>query len=63
MKDFITSVLAICIVLPCLLIVNESDTFVPNIIGAIYTLLLLLIAKTDKGRVIINYIDKLINKI
>ena len=41
--------IAILLFLPCLLVLNESNTFVPNIIGIIYIIMLYSASKTKIG--------------
>lgn len=62
-KELLTFVMVIVVLLPCILVVNESDTFVPNIIGLAYIISLMLIARTDFGQKVINKIDKIIQKL
>lgn len=62
-KELLTFVMVIVMLLPCILVVNESDTFVPNIIGLAYIISLMLIAKTDFGQKMIDKIDKIIQKL
>lgn len=45
MKDVLIFILGVAIISPCLLIINESDTFVPNIIGLCYAFVLLCISR------------------
>lgn len=61
-KEFLTSFVVVVVLLPCILIVNESDTFVPNLIGAAYIGLLALLAKTDVWQKVIKHIDNLLEK-
>lgn len=44
-----TIIIAIILSLPCLLVLNESNTFVPNIIGIIYIFVLYFASKTKIG--------------
>lgn len=44
-KDILKLIAMAVIALPLLLILNESDTFVPNFIGLGYAIFLMLIAK------------------
>jgi hypothetical protein len=62
-KELLTFVMVIVVLLPCILVVNESDTFTPNIIGLAYVISLMLIAKTDFGKKMIDKIDKIIQKL
>ena len=61
-KELLTSFLVVVVLLPCILIVNESDTFVPNIIGLAYIILLMLFSKTSLGQKTIKHIDNLLEK-
>lgn len=49
MKRLLEIILLTVIVAPCILIVNESDTILPNIIGIVYICLLILFSKTRIG--------------
>lgn len=50
-----TIIIAIILLLPCVLVLNESDTFIPNIIGFIYIAFSLYNLKTFSGkRFIVN---------
>lgn len=44
-----TILIADLLLFPCLLILNESNTFVPNIIGIIYIFVLYSASKTKIG--------------
>lgn len=43
-------ILATIMCFPCLLLVSEGNTFVPNIIGIIYTAILVKLSYTSKGK-------------
>lgn len=58
MKKVIAIVLMIAIYGPCIMIVNESEVFWPNIVGFIYMLLLLLVHRTRNGGRIMRAIAK-----
>lgn len=48
----VLSILAVTgIIIPCLLICNESETIIPNILGLIYLISVIIISKTRRGRV------------
>lgn len=49
MKRLLEIILLTIIIAPCILIVNESDTFLPNILGMVYICLLILFGKTRTG--------------
>lgn len=53
-KDFLVWVIAIVLAIPCLLVLNESDTIVPNLIGFAYIGLLALLGRTRIGRLFIK---------
>ena len=53
----------ILIFFPCLLILNESDSFTPNIVGLVYILSLYAAARTHRGKMFFRGIYReLINK-
>lgn len=54
-----TLIIATLLFLPCLLVLNESDTVVPNIIGIVYIVLLCCKAQTEKGKEFIRKIEKI----
>lgn len=58
MKKVIAIVLLTIIFAPCLLIVNESEVFWPNVIGCVYMLLLVLFVRTSNGGRIMRAITK-----
>lgn len=58
MKDVLYMIAFAVILSPCLLILNESDTFVPNFIGLAYLILLVLVSKTRLG---IRFLDRIGN--
>lgn len=43
-------ILLTIILLPCLAAFNESDTFVPNILGIAYMFLLAYLSRTKRGK-------------
>lgn len=47
MKTILTATI---LFIPCLLVLNESETFVPNIFGLAYMFGLYLASKTGKGK-------------
>lgn len=53
MKTILTATI---LFLPCLLVLNESNTFIPNIIGFIYIAILFATSRTEKGK---KFIKKL----
>lgn len=54
-----TLLIAILLFLPCLLVLNESDTVVPNIIGMVYIVLLSCKAQTEKGKGFVRKLEKI----
>ena len=50
MKQLLIIFAATLIFLPCLAILNESDSFIPNIIGFIYIAFLAILFRTKYGR-------------
>lgn len=51
------------IFIPCLLLVNESDTILPNILGLCYFGLLFLLRKTALGEKFVSKLEKEVDKI
>jgi hypothetical protein len=48
----VLSILAVTgIIIPCLLICNESETILPNIIGLIYLIVVVALSNTRRGKV------------
>lgn len=47
-KGIANTIALTAILLPCVLILNESDSFVPNYIGTAYLVALFILAKTTK---------------
>lgn len=45
-----TIIIATILLLPCLAVFNESETFVPNILGMFYMFALYFASKTNKGK-------------
>lgn len=50
MKQIMIFTAAIVIFAPCLAVFNESDSFIPNIIGFIYIGFLIMCFRTKYGR-------------
>lgn len=50
MKQLLIIFTATLIFLPCLAILNESDSFIPNIIGFVYIAFLAVWFRTEYGR-------------
>lgn len=53
MKTILTATI---LFIPCLLVLNESNTFVPNILGFSYIAVLFAASRTEKGK---KFIKKL----
>lgn len=53
-KDLVIWVIAIVLFAPCLLVLNESHTIVPNLIGFAYIGLLAMACRTKIGRLFIE---------
>ena len=49
MKKIAAIIKATVLILPCILVVNESETFVPNLIGIAYIGCLYLYSRTAAG--------------
>lgn len=49
MKKIVAIIKATVLIIPCLLVFNESETFVPNIIGIAYIGCLFLHSRTAAG--------------
>lgn len=45
-----TIIIATLICLPCLAVLNESESVLPNILGLCYMFALTLLCKTNKGK-------------
>lgn len=55
MKTILTATL---LFIPCLLVLNESNTFVPNILGFAYISVLFAASRTEKGKKFIKKLYK-----
>lgn len=62
-KDLVIWVIAIVLFAPCLLVLNESHTIVPNLIGFAYIGLLFLGARTSIGKLFIKRFMKIEHKL
>ena len=60
MKTILT---ALILFLPCFLVLNESESFVPNIIGLIYMFLLYMASKTRTGKLFLRKLERVTNNI
>ena len=57
------SLLLLIIMLPCLAVLNQSDSFVPNILGIIYSVCLyVFFTETNAGRKFSKHLDDELNK-
>lgn len=43
---------------PCLLIFNESDSFLPNLIGFLYVMILYMVRHTKVAKIACNWVQK-----
>ena len=48
-KAILINIAALTILSPCILIISESETIIPNLIGVAYLLSLFLLSKTKLG--------------
>lgn len=58
-----TLIITTLILLPCILLVNESETVIPNIIGLCYVCLLYLSSRTKFGKLFISKLEKEVDRI
>lgn len=63
MKDVFSFVLMCLLLAPCILVVNESDSIWPNIIGITYIGFVFLFTKTKIGQKFVKKIDELADKL
>lgn len=63
MKDVFSFILMCLLLSPCILLVNESDSIWPNIVGISYIGLVFLFAKTKIGDKIVKKIDEFVDKL
>lgn len=63
MKDVFSFVLMCLLLAPCMLVVNESETIWPNIVGIVYIGIVFLFAKTKVGNKFIERLDKFVDKL
>ena len=59
-KDII---IAVVLLLPCLLVFNESYTIIPNLVGLAYMLLLVILSKTKVGKAFSKRIERINDKL
>ena len=62
-KSVILYIAAMLIVAPCLLIISEGDTILPNIIGLIYAFAIYKLSHTKIGKTLVRKIMKINNYI
>lgn len=60
-KHLKLTLIFIVLFLPSLLCFNESDTIIPNIVGAFYLLAIVVLMKTNLGEKIKRFINNFIN--
>ena len=58
-KPVILYIAAMLIVAPCLLIISEGDTILPNLIGLCYTYMIYRLSFTNIGKRFVKEINKL----
>lgn len=63
MKDVFSFVLMWLLLAPCMLIVNESETIWPNIVGIVYIGIVFLFAKTKVGKKLVKRLDEFVDKL
>ena len=63
MKQIMIFTAAVVIFAPCLAVLNESDSFVPNIIGLIYIAFLVMCFRTKYGRRYLTRLYRIILKL
>ena len=63
MKDVFSFVLMWLLLAPCMLIVNESETIWPNIVGIVYIGIVFLFTKTKVGKKLVKRLDEFVDKL
>ena len=63
MKQIMFFTAAIVVFAPCLAVLNESDSFIPNIIGFIYIGFLIIYFRTKYGRRYLTRLYRIILKL
>lgn len=63
MKDALCLIACMVALLPCLLILNESDSFLPNLTGFVYVGILFLISRTKVAKNVLKHAYKAYNKV
>lgn len=62
-KDLICWAIAIVIFMPTLLVLNESHTIIPNLIGFVYIGLLAIMLRTKTGKLFLERLIKIEDKL
>lgn len=62
-RDVAIWIIAIVAFMPCILVLNESETIIPNIIGFGYIGLLFLVGRTNVGRLFFKRLMSIENKL
>lgn len=62
MKDALCLITCMVVMLPCLLILNESDSFLPNLAGFVYVGILFLVSRTKAAKNVLKHAYKAYNK-
>lgn len=50
MKSVLTIIVCMVVVSPCLLILNESGNFMPNLVGFMWLVVLCIVGRTKVGK-------------
>lgn len=58
MKDALCLIACMVALLPCLLILNESESFLPNLAGFIYAVILFLASRTKVAKNVFKHAYK-----
>ena len=56
MRTILTLIVGMVVISPCLLIINESDDFKPNLVGFLWLVILCIIGRTKVGNWAINQV-------
>ena len=62
-KDLICWAVSIIVFMPTLLVLNESNTFIPNLLSFAYIGLLALVARSNIGKMFLKRLEKIENKL
>ena len=63
MKQILIFTAAAVIFAPCLAVLNESDSFIPNVIGCVYIAFLAMCSRTKYGRRCLTRLYRIILKL